>query len=144
MSRGSRLAAPAARGFAAMARIGRAERAVTTTIVAGPGAADPARARGRHVVRFSFDGAEPERAVRALLAEGKLEERQIEIEVTQSASIDGMMIPMGGGEGMDYNFTEMLQDMLPKKKKRRTVSVAEARRVLLQDHVEFHPVDPEQ
>jgi ATP-dependent HslUV protease ATP-binding subunit HslU len=74
--------------------------------------------------------------LRKLLADGKLEERQIEIEVTQSPSIDGMMIPMGGGEGMDYNFTEMLQDMLPKKKKRRTVSVAEARRILLQDELE--------
>jgi len=30
----------------------------------------------------------------------------------------------------------MLQDMLPKKKKRRTVSVAEARRVLLQDELD--------
>ena len=72
----------------------------------------------------------------ALLKEEKLEEREVEIEVTQSASIDGMMIPMGGGEGMDHNFTEMLQDMLPKKKKRRTVSVAEARRILLQDELE--------
>jgi ATP-dependent HslUV protease ATP-binding subunit HslU len=74
--------------------------------------------------------------LRKLLVDGKLEEREIEIEVTQSPSIDGMMIPMGGGEGMDYNFTEMLQDMLPKKKKRRTVSVAEARRILLQDELE--------
>lgn len=72
----------------------------------------------------------------ALLKEGKLEEREVEIEITQSASIDGMMIPMGGGEGIDHNFTEMLQDMLPKKKKRRTVSVAEARRILLQDELE--------
>lgn len=72
----------------------------------------------------------------ALLKDGKLEEREVEIEVTQSASIDGMMIPMGGGEGMDHNFTEMLQDMLPKKKKRRTVSVAEARRILLQDELD--------
>ena len=71
-----------------------------------------------------------------LLKEEKLEEREVEIEVTQSASIDGMMIPMGGGEGIDHNFTEMLQDMLPKKKKRRTVSVAEARRILLQDELE--------
>jgi ATP-dependent HslUV protease ATP-binding subunit HslU len=47
-----------------------------------------------------------------------------------------MMIPMGGGEGMDHNFTEMLQEMLPKKKKRRTVSVAEARRILLQDELD--------
>jgi ATP-dependent HslUV protease ATP-binding subunit HslU len=37
---------------------------------------------------------------------------------------------------MDYNFTEMLQDMLPKKKKRRTVSVSEARRILLQDELD--------
>ena len=43
---------------------------------------------------------------------------------------------MGGGEGMDFNFTEMLQDMLPKKKKRRTVSVGEARRILLQDELD--------
>ena len=71
-----------------------------------------------------------------LLADGKLEDREIEIEVTQSPSIDGMMIPMGGGEGMDYNFTEMLQDMLPKKTKRRTVSVSEARRILLQDELD--------
>jgi len=71
-----------------------------------------------------------------LLKDGKLEDREIEIEVTQSASLDGMMIPMGGGEGMDFNFTEMLQDMLPKKKKRRLVSVGEARRILLQDELD--------
>jgi ATP-dependent HslUV protease ATP-binding subunit HslU len=71
-----------------------------------------------------------------LLDDLKLEDREIEIEVTQSASRDGMMIPMGGGEGMDYNFTEMLQDMLPKKKKRRTVTVSEARRILLQDELD--------
>jgi ATP-dependent HslUV protease ATP-binding subunit HslU len=46
-----------------------------------------------------------------------------------------MMVPMGGFEGMD-NFTEMLQDMMPKRKKRRTVSVAEARRILLQDELD--------
>jgi len=74
--------------------------------------------------------------LRKLLADGKMEDREIEIEVTQSPSIEGMMIPMGGGEGMDHNFTEMLQDMLPKKKKRRTVSVAEARRILLQDELD--------
>jgi ATP-dependent HslUV protease ATP-binding subunit HslU len=37
---------------------------------------------------------------------------------------------------MDFNFTEMLQDMLPKRKKTRTVSVAEARRILLQDELD--------
>ncbi len=74
--------------------------------------------------------------LRQLLRDGKLEDRQVEIEVQQSPSLDGMMVPMGGGEGMDYNFTEMLQDMLPKRTKRRTVSVSEARRILLQDELD--------
>lgn len=73
--------------------------------------------------------------LRALLRDGKLEERTVDVEVTQSPPIENMMIPMGGFEGMD-NFAEMLQDMLPKRKKRRTVSVAEARRVLLQDELD--------
>jgi ATP-dependent HslUV protease ATP-binding subunit HslU len=74
--------------------------------------------------------------LRQLLRDGKLEDREVEIEVQQSPSLDGMMMPMGGGEGMDYNFTEMLQEMLPKRTKRRTVSISEARRVLLQDELD--------
>jgi ATP-dependent HslUV protease ATP-binding subunit HslU len=75
--------------------------------------------------------------LRALLRDGKLEDREVEIEVSQTASIEGMVLPMGGGmEGMDHNFTEMLQDMLPKRKKRRTVSVSEARRILVQDEMD--------
>ncbi len=75
--------------------------------------------------------------LRGLLRDGKLEEREVEIEVSQTASIEGMVLPMGGGmEGMDHNFTEMLQDMLPKRKKRRTVSVGEARRILVQDEMD--------
>ncbi|MBW3552790.1 MAG: ATP-dependent protease ATPase subunit HslU [Gemmatimonadetes bacterium] len=75
--------------------------------------------------------------LRALLKDGKLEERTVDVEISQTPSIDGMMMPMGGGfEGMDFNFTEMLQDLMPKKKKRRTVSVAEARRILMQDELD--------
>ncbi len=74
--------------------------------------------------------------LRQLLRDGKLEDREVEVEIQQSPSIDGMMVPMGGMEGMDYNFTEMLQEMLPKRTKRRTVSVSEARRILLQDELD--------
>jgi ATP-dependent HslUV protease ATP-binding subunit HslU len=74
--------------------------------------------------------------LRKLLQDGALEDREVEVEVSQSPSIDGMMIPMGGMEGMDRNFTEMLQDMLPKRTKRRTVSVGEARRILLQEELD--------
>jgi ATP-dependent HslUV protease ATP-binding subunit HslU len=74
--------------------------------------------------------------LRTLLQDGKLEERLVDVEVQQAAPIENLMMPMGGMEGMDFNLTEMLQDMLPKKKKRRTVSVGEARRILLQDELD--------
>ncbi len=74
--------------------------------------------------------------LRKLLRDGKLEDREVEVEVQQTANLEGMMVPMGGMEGMDYNFTEMLQDMLPKKSKRRQVTVAEARRILVQDELD--------
>ena len=74
--------------------------------------------------------------LRKLLIDGKLEDREIEIEVSQTPNIEGMMFPLGGGDGLDHNFTEMLQDMLPKKTKRRSVSVGEARRILLQDELD--------
>ncbi len=73
---------------------------------------------------------------RALLREAKLEEREVEVEVQQNALIDNMMVPMGGTEGMDFNFTEMLQDLLPKRTKKRRVVIADARRILLQDELD--------
>src|SRR5690606_12232240 len=44
---------------------------------------------------------------RALLREEKLEEREVEVEVQQSPMLDNMMVPLGGTEGMDFNFGEM-------------------------------------
>lgn len=73
---------------------------------------------------------------RSLLRDGKLDEREVEVEVQQSLPMENMMSPLGGGmEGMD-NFSEMLQEILPKRTKRRKVSVAEARRILLQDELD--------
>jgi len=74
--------------------------------------------------------------LRKLLQDGKLEDREVEVDISHGPSIEGMMVPMGGMEGMDHNFMEMLQDMLPKKTKRRQVSVSEARRILFQDELD--------
>src|SRR5204862_7787958 len=74
--------------------------------------------------------------LKALLTEGQLDEREIEIEVTQHAPVMfDMMVPQGAPEGID-NLSEMLQDMLPKRKKKRTVKVSEARRILLGEELE--------
>jgi ATP-dependent HslUV protease ATP-binding subunit HslU len=69
--------------------------------------------------------------LKQLLIDGQLETREVEVEVTQHGPMFDMMVPQGAPEGME-NFTEMLQDMLPKRKKKRTVKVSEARRILLE------------
>ncbi len=71
--------------------------------------------------------------LRALLRDGKLESKEIEIEITQS-SFPAIEFP--GMEGMDYNVSEMLQEMLPKRSKKRVVTVSEARRILLADELD--------
>src|SRR4026209_1597381 len=74
--------------------------------------------------------------LRALLLEGKLDERDVEIEVTpQGYPPVDVMQPPQGMEGTDFNFTEWLQQMLPKGKKRRTVRVPEARRILVDEEL---------
>ena len=71
-----------------------------------------------------------------MLAEGQLDDREVEIEVTPAElPDDGLMQPPQGMEGTDFNFTEMLQEMLPKRTKRRTVKVPEARRVLVDEEL---------
>ena len=69
--------------------------------------------------------------LKQLLLDGQLETREVEVEVTHQRAMFDMMVPQGAPEGME-NFTEMLQDMLPKRKKKRTVKVSEARRILLE------------
>jgi ATP-dependent HslUV protease ATP-binding subunit HslU len=74
--------------------------------------------------------------LKQLLVDGQMDDRELEIEVTQqSPMMFDMMVPQGAPEGMD-NISEMLKDMLPKRKKRRTVKVSEARRILLDEELE--------
>jgi ATP-dependent HslUV protease ATP-binding subunit HslU len=74
--------------------------------------------------------------LRQMLAEGGLDDREVEIEVTpQSFPMMELIQPPQGMEGPDINFTEMLQEMMPKRKKRRTVKVPEARRVLVDEEL---------
>ncbi len=65
---------------------------------------------------------------------GEMEDRKIEIDVLQSGSPNlGMM----GGGAMDetsmINLQEMLSNMMPKRQKKRKVTIAEARKILMED-----------
>jgi ATP-dependent HslUV protease ATP-binding subunit HslU len=74
--------------------------------------------------------------LRQQLKDGKLEDKDVEVEVQQQGfPLLEYMQPPQGMEGPDVNLTEMLQEMMPKKKKRRTVRVPEARRILVDEEL---------
>ena len=73
--------------------------------------------------------------LRQLLLDGQLDGREVELEVTQSApGMPDRMTP-GAPEGME-SMAEWFRDMLPKRKKKRTVKVSEARRLLMDEELE--------
>ena len=104
-----------------------------------PAAAD-AKARGREDATAPTPEEESRKRsldkLRVMLQEGKLDDREVELEVTpQGYPPMEMMQPPQGMEGADFNFTEWLQNMLPKGKKRRTVKIPEARRILVDEEL---------
>src|SRR5690242_3248759 len=74
--------------------------------------------------------------LRQQLKDGQLEERDVEIEIQQQnfPPLEFLQPPQGM-EGTDFNVSEWMQEMLPKKKKRRTVHVHEARRILIDEEL---------
>ena len=73
--------------------------------------------------------------LRGLLRDEKLEDREVEVEVSET-SVPTMDVGAMGMDGLDFNIGEMLQDMLPKRTRRRMVTVAEARRILLSEETD--------
>ena len=73
--------------------------------------------------------------LRQLLRDGQLETREVEVEVPATAPMFDVFASQGAPEGME-NFTEMLQGMLPKRTKKRSVKVSEARRILFEQELE--------
>lgn len=64
------------------------------------------------------------------LENGLLEDQEIEIEVTEEQSL-GMMMP-----GMENSMGDMLKNLMPKKKKKRTMQVKKAREYLKREQAE--------
>src|SRR5690349_22008515 len=73
--------------------------------------------------------------LRQLLLDGQLETREVEVDVPATAPMFDVFASQGAPEGME-NFTEMLQGMLPKRTKKRSVKVSEARRILFEQELE--------
>jgi ATP-dependent HslUV protease ATP-binding subunit HslU len=95
------------------------------------------QAKSEHVATAEEERRQRAREkLREMLTDGRLDDREVEVEVAQQGyPMMELIQPPQGMEGADINFTEMLQDMLPKRKKRRTVKVPEARRVLVDEEL---------
>jgi ATP-dependent HslUV protease ATP-binding subunit HslU len=64
---------------------------------------------------------------------GELDDRKIEIDVTANPSGNVGMVGGGMDEASMINIQEMIGNMMPKKKKKRKVTIAEARKILLEE-----------
>src|SRR4051812_5863892 len=73
--------------------------------------------------------------LKALLKDGQLEAREVEVEVSAQGPTFDMFAAPGAPEGME-NMTEWLKNMMPQRKKKRTVKVSEARRLLYEEEIE--------
>ncbi|MDO9508390.1 MAG: ATP-dependent protease ATPase subunit HslU [Thermovirgaceae bacterium] len=74
--------------------------------------------------------------LRQMLDDGKLEGREIEIEISESAQVGIPVMGAPGMEEMGINLGEMLSGIFPKKKKRKTVTVEVARKMLEAEEAE--------
>jgi ATP-dependent HslUV protease ATP-binding subunit HslU len=73
--------------------------------------------------------------LRQLLRDGQLESREVEVEVTPPGPTIDVFSAPGAPEGME-NFSDMIKQMMPQRKKKRSVKVSEARRILLDQEFE--------
>jgi ATP-dependent HslUV protease ATP-binding subunit HslU len=100
----------------------------------------PLRKRGEPAPEDYEDAAEKHKATREKLRErlrkGSLEAGKVEIEVASKAFPMIEIFTPAGIEEMDINVQEMFGGLLPPRRKRRKVTVGEAREVLRQEEAQ--------
>jgi len=74
--------------------------------------------------------------LRKLLREGKLDERLVEIEVSERTLPVVEVFSTAGLEEVDFNIKDMLSGLFPKKTKRRKVKVPEALEILVEEEAQ--------
>jgi ATP-dependent HslUV protease ATP-binding subunit HslU len=79
------------------------------------------------------EGVQTREKLRSMLRAGKMEERFVELEVSQRTTPVVEIFSAAGMEEMDFNFKDMLSNIFPSRTKQRRVQVSEAREILLQE-----------
>jgi ATP-dependent HslUV protease ATP-binding subunit HslU len=71
--------------------------------------------------------------LKKMLREGKMDDRFVDIEMTQSMMPMIEVLTPQGMEGMEFNLKEMFSNLMPKKTKKKTVKIPEALDILTQE-----------
>ena len=71
-----------------------------------------------------------------LLDDGHIEDREVEFEVRESSGLDSMMGMMGADQQMMGGLRDMMEKMMPQRKRLTRMKVAEARAVLEDEEIE--------
>jgi ATP-dependent HslUV protease ATP-binding subunit HslU len=103
------------------------ERILDLLLPAGPGATIDGESIDAARVQGTRD------KLKKMLREGKMDERVVEIEMTQSAMPMIEVLAPQGMEGMEFNLKEMFSNLMPKRTKRKTVKIPEAMEILTQE-----------
>ena len=70
--------------------------------------------------------------LRQLFRRGKLDERSVDLEITQQSSPVVEIFSAGGMEEMDINLKDMFENIMPKQTKKKKVKVPEAYKILVE------------
>jgi len=90
----------------------------------GEGEGEPVDAARLHATRDKL---------KKMLRDGKMDDRFVEIEMTQSAMPMIEVLTPQGMEGMEFNLKEMFSNLIPKKTKQKKVKIPEALAILTQE-----------
>jgi len=71
--------------------------------------------------------------LKKMLRDGKMDDRFVDVEMTQSAMPMIEVLTPQGMEGMEFNLKEMFSNLMPKKTKKKTVKIPEALEILTQE-----------
>ena len=93
--------------------------------------ARPARADGEAIDAARLQSTREK--LKKMLREGKMDDRFVDIELTQSAMPMIEVLTPQGMEGMEFNLKEMFSNLMPKKTKKKTVKIPEALEILTQE-----------
>ncbi len=80
-----------------------------------------------------LEGDNTREKLKSMLRAGRLEDRFVELEVSQRTTPVVEIFSAAGMEEMDFNIKDMLGNLFPGKTKQRKVKVSEAREYLLQE-----------